>query len=417
MTDTSARPAHVGRATVASLFLLGQFAFPAVAGADTSEEPPTLPQVHEFKGEQQPCGPEGTDTVDQLPWTHSSLGLDEAHRLSTGADVTVAVLAPELDATGPALADAVEQGETADCLGYGTFVAGIVGGRPFEGSGAVGVAPEATLRFVPTGSPDTGVATAGEIASGVVTAAESGASVILVATSAWSGSTELDQAVEAATEDGSLVVAPATVNTLRGPVPGHPAQHPSVLAVAGHTPEGPPSIESPLPLPDGTPSRVDLLAPGDRAVAPGVGGGHVTGSGAGVAAAFVAGTAALLTERFPDLGTEELRDRLLATAYPSPGGDDDPVHGSGRVDPVGALLSHPAEESVTVAGEVFVPDPSPQGTLEALPTSLVAGGFALLIVVCGLGAAVVRNGRARSWRPTAPGEPVPIGPPHDPLRD
>lgn len=417
MTDSPAPRTRVGRVAVAAVLVLGQFALPAAARADAPEPPPKLPQVHEFKGAQQPCGPEGTDMVDQSPWTHGALGLEEAHGLSTGAGVTVALLAPELDATGPALADAVEGGGTADCLGYGTLLAGIVGGRPFEGSASVGVAPDATLRFVPTGTPETGVATPGEIASGVGAAAESGAQVILVAASTWVGSPELDQAVEAATEGGSLVVAPATVSTARGPVPGHPAQHPSALAVAGHTPEGPPLIQSPLPLPDGTPSRVDLMAPGDRAVAPGVGDGHVTASGAGVAAAFVAGTAALLNTRMPELGPEELRARLLATAYPSPGGDGDPVQGSGRIDPVGVLTSYPTEESVSVAGGVFVPDPSPKGTLEALPTSIVAGGFTLLIVVCALGTAVVRNGRARSWRPAAQDERVPIGPRPDPLRD
>jgi membrane-anchored mycosin MYCP len=328
----------------------------------------------------------------------------------------VAVLAPELDSSGPALAAAVDNGGTADCTGYGTFLAGVVAARAVEEGGAVGVAPEADLVFVPTGSPETGVATAEDIAAGISSAADAGADVILVGTGSWLGSGELEEAVESATGSGALVVAPANVDTSRGTLPGYPAQHPAVLSVAAGTAEGPPATATVLLLPSGEPARVDLLAPGDRAVAPGVGGGYVTGSGSGVAAAFTAGAAALLIARHPVMDPAELRERLLSTAYPSPRGDGDPVHGSGQLDPLGALVSEAAEESRSVQGEAFVPDPSPLGSLVALPTALVAGCSALLVLVCGLGAAVVRNGRPRGWRPAAPEETVPIGPRPDVTR-
>lgn len=397
--------ARVVRATVASAFLLGNLALPSSARADTAEPPPALPQIHEFKAVRQACGPMGEDIVEASPWTHGALGLDQAHRLSTGAGVTIALLAPELDAGTPALEDAVtEGGGTEDCLGYGTFLAGVAGARPVEGSGTVGVAPGADLGFIPTGSPDTGVATPEEIVSGVTEAADAGAAVILVGTSTWLGSEELDRAVESATAAGSLLVAPATVNTVRGPVAGYPAQHPQVLSVAAHDPEGMPTQAEPLLRPDGEPVRVDLLAPGDLTVAPGAGGGHVIGSGAGVASAFVAGAAALLTEREPELSPEEARRRLLSTAYPAPARAQDPVSGSGRVDPVAALVTAETGETASVAGEPFVPDPSTLGSLNALPMWAVVGGSTLLVVMCVLGAAVVRNGRSRDWRPAAPGD-------------
>ncbi|WP_306368964.1 S8 family serine peptidase [Nocardiopsis sp. CC223A] len=410
MTDSPATRVRIGRAAVLAL-LLGQFAFAPAARADAPEPPPPLPQVHEFKAENQACGSMGTDVVERRPWTHATLGLDEAHRLSTGEGVTIALLAPELDATGPALEGAVRgSAGTSDCLGYGTFLAGAAVGRPVEGSGTVGVAPGADLLFLPTGSPNTGVASPEEIAAGVAEAADEGAAVILVGTSTWLGSEALDGAVEDATAAGSLVVAPATVNTVRGPIAAYPAQHPQVLSVAAHGPEGTPLVAAPLLRPDGELVRVGLLAPGDLTVAPGPGGGHVIGSGAGAASAFAAGAAALLAASRPELTAEELRDRLLATAYAAPAGDKDPVSGSGRVDPVAALVTGPVEERAPVAGAAFVPDPSPRGSLDALPTWAVVGGFSLLLVVCVLGAAVVRNGRSRGWRPAAPGEPVPTGP-------
>ncbi|MFL1376759.1 MULTISPECIES: S8 family serine peptidase [unclassified Nocardiopsis] len=407
----TARPRAAGRTAAALVLALGCTAGPAAAAADTGDEtPPPLSQVFEFKRADQPCAVPGTHTVEQKPWTRPFLGLDEVHRLGTGAGARVAVLSPELDASGPALGGAVEGGGSADCLGYGTFLAGVVAGRAVEGSGAVGVAPGAELLFVPTGAPDTGLASSGQIASGIGTAVEAGADVVLVATATWENSQALDGAVTAAAEAGALVVAPATVNTVRGPMAGYPAQHPEALSVAAHDPEGLPVVDAALARADGDLVRVDLLAPGDLTAGPGAGGGHVTGSGPGVAAAFAAGTAALLAARSPELTAHELRERLITTAYPSPAGVKDPVSGMGRIDPLGALVTEPGGEAAPVVGGRFVPDPSPRGSLEAVPTAATVGAFALLVVLCALAGAVVRNGRARGWRPAQPGEPVPIGP-------
>ncbi|MDE3721979.1 S8 family serine peptidase [Nocardiopsis sp. N85] len=411
-----ARGRRAAGLTAALVLALGPAVTPSAAAADTSDEaPPALNQVFEFKNAQQPCAPPGTEVVEREPWTRSFLGMDRAHSLSTGTGVEVAVLAPELDSSGPALDGAVTGGGSADCLGHGTFLAGVVGGREVPDSGTLGVAPDVSLRFVPTGDPNTGVTPPGQIASGISTAVEAGSDVILVGTASWENSGALDSAVAAATEAGVLVVAPATVNTARGPMAGYPGQHPSALSVAAHDPEGVPVVGAPLLRADGDLTRVDLLAPGDLTVGPGPGGGHVIGSGSGVAAAFAAGAAALTAARVPELTAEELRAHLIATAYPSPGGAEDPVNGGGRVDLMGALVTGPSGESVTVAGERFTPDPSPRGSLEAVPTAVTVGAFTLLVVMCVLGAAVVRNGKARGWRPAAPGEPVPIGPP--PERD
>ncbi len=402
----------VGRAAAALLLARGPVAGPAAAAADTAadEPPPPLPQVFEFKGERQACSQMGTDIVEQEPWTRAALGLDRAHRLSTGSGTEIALLAPELDATGPALDGVVEGGGATDCLGHGTFVAGVVAGRAVEDSGALGVAPGAALSFLPAGDPNTGITPPGQLASRITEATAAGADVILVSTAAWENSTALDEAVTAAAAAGTLVVAPATVNTVRGPLAGYPGQHPEALSVAAHDPEGAPVVASPVLRMDGELVRVDVLAPGDLTAGPGPGGGHVIGAGSGVAAAFAAGTAALLAAKEPDLTPEEMRQRLMSTAYPSPSGSRDPVGGGGRVDPVAALTTGPAGEASHTAGDRFVPDPSPLGALDALPTWAVIGGGTLLIVMCVLGSAVFRNGRARDWRPAAPGEPVPTGP-------
>ncbi|WP_236567631.1 MULTISPECIES: S8 family serine peptidase [unclassified Nocardiopsis] len=397
------------RAAAALALALGSCLAPAPAAADPAD-PPALAQVHPFKGAADPCAATGGDVVGQAPWTHHFLGLSKAHELSTGQGVRVAVLATGTDADAPGLGGAVEGGGSGDCLGFGTFLAGVVAARPVPGSGLVGVAPEASVVAVPTGDAGTGTTTAGQVAAGIGSAVDAGARVVLVGTAAWEGSSELDAAVAAAAGAGALVVAPATVDTARGAMPGYPAQDPSVLSVAAHDVEGAPTAESLLLLPSGELARVDLTAPGERVPGLGPGGGHVAAGGDGVAAAFVAGSAALLMAREPGLSAERVRERLLDTAYASPFGPADPYTGGGRVDPLGAMATTGSGPAATVRGEGFVPGPSPRGSLSEIPTAAVVAVSVLLIVLCGLGGAVVRNGRARGWRPAAPGE-APLGGP------
>ena len=403
------------RGVAASLLVFGPLLAPvAVPAPAWADEPSALPQVTQFKGADDTCAEPGADVVERVPWTFPSLGLASAHELSRGRGVSVAVLATGVDGRVPALADAVGGGDSGgsdDCLGYGTFLAGVAAARPVPGSGFVGVAPEATVVPVPTGDADTGVVSSADLASGIGAAVDAGARVVLVGTAAVEGSAALDDAVAAAAEAGALVVAPATVLTSEGPVPGHPAQDPAVLSVAAHGAEGAPVLAEPLIRFNGELARVDVTAPGDRVLSVGPGGeGHVTAGGDGVAAAFAAGTAALLAAREPDAGPDEIRARLSATAYGSPLGSRAPRVGSGRIDPPGALSGDPVAAaeagSAGVAGDPFVPDPSPRGSVEVPGTVAVVGAAGLVVVLCSLAGAVLRGGRARNWRPAAAGEQV-----------
>ncbi|MFL1379619.1 MULTISPECIES: S8 family serine peptidase [unclassified Nocardiopsis] len=353
------------------------------------------------------CAESSDRVIEDLPWTHGALGLDEAHALSRGEGVTVAVLASGLDAGAPALEDAVTGGGTdTDCRGYGTFLAGIVAARPRPDSGFVGVAPGARILGVATGDPQTGEVTAAQLAASLRSAVESEARVVLVGTAVTEGSAELSEAAAAAEEAGVLVVAPASVWGRDGTRPGHPARESTVLAVAAHAPDGRPVVQEVMVVQgEAEPARVDLVAPGSQVLGIGPGGeGHRTSQGDGVAAAFTAGTAALLLSREPDLTPERLRERLAATAYPSALGSADPVTGSGRIDPVGALVAAPGGRGGTVEGAEFVPDPSDRGEMDSLPVVLTVGGTVLVVTLAALGRPVLAGGRARGWRPARPGE-------------
>lgn len=381
----------------------------AAQPTDPSPAPPAaddtaVPQVLDVSDAS--CAQDADRVIEDAPWTHGALGLDEAHALARGEGVTVAVLASGLDAGTPALEGAVTGGATdEDCRGYGTFLAGVVAARPRPDSGFVGVAPAARIVGVATGDPRTGEVTAAGLAASLRSAAESGARVAVVGTAVTEGSAELSEAASAAEEAGVLVVAPASVWSGDGARPGHPARESTVLSVASHSPDGRPVVQEVLVVPgEAEPARVDLIAPGSQVLGIGPGGeGHRTGQGDGVAAAFAAGTAALLLSREPGLTPRLLRERLVATAYPSALGPADPVTGSGRIDPVGAMVAAPGGPGEAVEGAEFVPDPSDRGSMESLPVLLTAGGAVLLLALAAVARPVLAGGRARGWRPARTG--------------
>ncbi|RCV49278.1 S8 family serine peptidase [Marinitenerispora sediminis] len=415
--STTRRSAPRGRrplrgAAAVALLALGPMAAPAHAAspepsASPSAEPTALPEITALKVPDDPCVSAGSDVVAEAPWTHHALGLTEAHELSRGSGTTVAVLATAVDDGAGALSGAVA-GASTDCLGFGSFLAGVAAARTEPGSGFVGVAPGARITAVATGERDSGLTSAGQIASGITDAVAADADVILVGTAALAGSAALDEAVAAAVAADAVVVAPATAQGPDGPVPGHPAQNPDVLSVASHDVAGVPVLEAPLMGEDDEPARVDVIAPGDRVMGVGPGGdGHFVSAGDGVAAAFAAGAAALLRSHAPDLTGAQVRERLTSTAYASPGGASDPLAGHGRIDPLAALTGRPAAGDTRVPGEEYVPDPSPRGSVEAATTAAVVGAAGFVVVFSALAGAVLRRGRARRWRPAAASERPP----------
>ncbi len=137
------------------------------------------------------------------PAPANTLRIDEAHRFSTGAGVTVAVLStgvrPQprlrgLDGAGDNMV-ASDRG-LVDCDSTGTLVAGIVGAQPAAGDGFIGVAPDSRILSIRVDSagfslqnntgddadPNLGrsAVNARSIARAVVRAANRGAKVIVV---------------------------------------------------------------------------------------------------------------------------------------------------------------------------------------------------------------------------------------------
>ncbi|WP_371554150.1 S8 family serine peptidase [Streptomyces longwoodensis] len=363
---------------------------------------PGMPSALGTDAGDDACTPASTSKAKKQDWSRQRLDLDRLHRHSTGAGVTVALVDTGVVADATGLGDRVTaQGAAAvDCVGHGTFLAGLIAGSGGATPGLAGVAPSAKVLAL-RGTDERGQADAGLVAEAVRAATEAGADVIVVGVALPRRDAELTRAVADALGEGAVVVAAATPDPpTRGTtddVPARtywPAGEPGVLSVADMLPDGS-RPDNALPT-----SGVDLAAPGAGVVSGGPrGAGHYLGGGASVAAAYAAGAAAVVRATHPDDSPAAVVRRLTATAYPA----DIP-----QLDPYAAVTTVLGDaRTVLPAG-----DGSRQVTLRDTAAADRATGRAALFVLLG-GAGVLSvlwavfalpRARARGWRPAGPKE-------------
>lgn len=399
---------------------------------------PASPAPVQPTEQRQPCY---TSSAAADPAKGNPLGLDPVWPLTRGAGQTIAVidtgvarhrLLPHLIGGG----DYVARGDgTADCDGHGTIVAGIAGGAP--SSGFSGVAPDAAIlairqssnKFAPDGGA-TGVGDVNTLAMAVRTAADLGATVINISSPAC-------VAADAAPDDRALGAALSYAVDVRNVV---------VVAAAGNVgagctqqdPAGPAgsdwdklrSVSSPawyddLVLcvgsvrSDGTASVfslagpwVDVAAPGENLVSLHPDGQRlidVVGrdgpiSGTSYAAPVVAGVAALVRARFPQLSAREVMRRIEDTAR-TPSDGWNPIVGHGVVDALAAVSGGTAPPPAAPKAPVSVTLPTPV-TADPLPRRIAFGGAAACVAASVLTALALSARRLRGRRPDA-GQCVP----------
>jgi membrane-anchored mycosin MYCP len=386
--------------------LAGAALAPALAGPASalSARAPALPGQ---------CAGQTVKAVRTTPWAQSLLDPGGVWAFTRGAGQLVAVVDTGVSATAPALAGAVLPGRNmvtggpanTDCLGEGTFAAGIIAARQVGGA-FTGLAPGARILPVDVVAAS-GLVAPSAVAAGIRFAVDSGASVVDVSLSVQPGPTAaLSAAVRYAEARNVVVVAPvATVTngSLTGSVNTvtYPAAYPGVIAVSAVGQGG-------SPMSTGRPGvRVDLAAPGDGVVSTGPrGGGDLTGGGSGVATAFVAAAAALLRSYYPQLTALEVSHRLEVTADRPGTAVPDPQVGYGIVDPYAAVTAVLPEESGAraPAPDVASPRLPPRRVPDTWPLTgalIVLGVSAALVTAVGFAAAVAPHGHRRRWRASA----------------
>lgn len=357
--------------------------------------------------------PESVETG--MPWAQSWLGVQRVWPLTRGAGVTVAVVDTGVAADSPQLRGRVLPGldltspgtprADRDCFGHGTFVAGIIGAAPADGTGFHGVAPDA--RILPirvANSMDDG--TARLLAQGIRAAVDGGARVVNISASTTAPEQSLVSAVEYAEQRDVVVVAAAANSAGQGPRVAYPAALPTVLAVGAIDSTGALAAFSQ------TGPHLGLTAPGVEVVSIGPGGpGHWRGSGTSYAVPFVAGVAALIRAYRPDLTAAEVRHRLLTTADHPAVALPDSGYGWGVVNPAAAVSAALAQESddgtVAPGPDARHPELPPPDPIGPTMAALAAGTAVVLLGLVALLRVLIPAGRARGWRPVgAAGRPA-----------
>jgi subtilisin family serine protease len=226
--------------------------------------------------------------------------------------------------------------------------------------GILGLAPEA--KVLPIRLLTSPQSNAGGAGQAVAWATAHGASVISMS---FAGPSANDQEAKAMAEayQANVVLVAGVGNVTEGARQvEYPAAYPGVVAVAGTDEHGNHSKVSV------TGNLISIAAPSDNIPSTYKDGGYAIGSGTSSSTAIVAGAAALIRSRFPNLTAGEVVNRLTATAIDKgpPGRDDE--YGYGLINLVGALTAKVPPAGSTTASPSAVAPTSKAPTAQHNPT-------------------------------------------------
>jgi type VII secretion-associated serine protease mycosin len=354
-----------------------------------------------------PGTPASADKIRNDQWHLSALKVTQAHRLTTGEGVTVAVVdsgvEPHRDLRGRLLPSTTivpdqsgNRRRTDDS--HGTQMAGVIAAVGHgSGDGALGVAPGAKILPIEIQGLDK-YASPTDVGRSIKSAIEGGADVVNVSL-ATAPDDVMDAAIKLAAERDVLVVA-SIGNTNKDIYGGYPALIPGVLAVGGSDQNG---DHADVSIRD---KAIEVCAPSDDIVSTGLRNRYSIGTGTSDSTAIVSGAAALVRSKFPDLSAQEVAHRLTATADDNgpPGRDDE--CGYGVLNIVKALtadvppLDPTAAPTTPPAGNPTPPDnatPSAEAAPDTEPASsaapLVGGAVIGVLTLGGLLAFLVTRRR------------------------
>ncbi|MEU1880662.1 S8 family serine peptidase [Streptosporangium sp. NPDC020072] len=357
------------------------------------------------------CAPAVADDVrrDQR-WVLEKMNVEQAWKITKGAGVTVALVDSDVDAqvpelrgrvtVGPEMGSAGPVGDDAKEIWHGTAMASLIAGGGRGEGGLLGIAPEARVLSLPlilrdseqSAPPlpeqDRRTGTNSPVARAIRYAADHGAKVISMSLGAYGPQKSEREAVSYALAKGVVLVAAAGND---GETPyavkkdtsfwSFPAGYSGVIGVGAVNERSEPAGFSSDNL------SVLVSAPGVEVPVVVPGGGYRPSDGTSSAAALVAGVAALIKAKYPDIPPYLVARALSSTATSAPiAGYDDHV-GFGVVD-AGAALARAGELLRASAGTP--PDEGERHFGAGLPTEEPArpGPDALRLWVYGTGLAV-----------------------------
>ncbi len=378
------------------------------------------------KYEPTACGTKVPATMpDGGPWQVERLRIPELHQLATGKGVRIAVIdtgvffgrsdhraGMNLEWRDFADTDKAREGRV-DC-DHGTFVTSLIIGQPGNDPALPptdqfsGIAPDATViamrALQQSSAGDDELEPLAPTIQAIREAIKLKVDIISISQQG-TDDPKYRAAVEDAISAGILVVAAAGNQGAAGPT--YPANYPGVMAVAMTNAADQPDPNSQ----HGGGMTISVAAPGTAVVGlfplcsesdcPG-GGPAAYGSqtGTSFATPLVAGAAALIMERFPDLTATQVQSLLEDTAD-MPAADPS-IIGHGIINPYRALTGPrpPALEDNEQVGKVQVPPVEADNDHRQRNIALVVAGASLgIVTITGVITAALPAGRRRAWKP------------------
>lgn len=308
------------------------------------------------------------DPYWSLQWGPQKIEADKAWDMETGNNsILVAVVDTGIDFTHPDLvANYVPLGydwvnndnDPMDDYGHGTHCAGIIAAQI---NNEVGIAGLAQVKIMAEKGLDyDGYGYSDDLANAIIHAVDKGANII---SNSWGGSSPseiIHEAIQYAYDNGVLVIASAG-NSPYSDFTGYPAAFDEVIAVTATDSEDKPASFTSFG------DWVKVAAPGVDIYSTVVNCtrsvygwfpkmcdyyGYRNASGTSMAAPHVAGVAALVWSRFPNMSRDQLRDQLLYTADDLGEKGFDKYYGYGRINARRALEPTPEHEILILKQEV-----------------------------------------------------------------
>ena len=300
---------------------------------------------------------------DPAQYALAKLRLPEAHALSRGSNVTVAVIDSGIDIAHPELANAIAG--SFDALGakegphvHGTGIAGVI----VSHARLMGSAPKARILAIRAfGAARSGAeSTSFVILKSLDFAASHGAQIVNMS---FAGPQDalVERGIAAAATKGMVLVA-ASGNAGPKSPPLYPAANPNVIAVSAT------DAHDRLFAASNRGSHIAVAAPGVDIFLPAPDGKYQMTSGTSFSAAYISGLAALMMERNPQLVPAEVRAILIKTARDLglPGRDD--LFGAGEADAFSAVTAV-VDAGVPVAAAPDQPAAAKVAKPQAIPAT------------------------------------------------
>ncbi|MFI7575159.1 type VII secretion-associated serine protease mycosin [Micromonospora sp. NPDC049497] len=343
--------------------------------------------------------PDGALRIRTDQWHLQYLKVFEAHKVSQGEGVTVAVLDTGVDPhpdlrvnllPGVSLIPDEPGDGRSDSDSHGTGMAGIIAAHGGVGeTGALGIAPKAQILPIKAFENDR-EGDNDRLARAIEYSISEGADVISI--SAGGGFSQRLSRALAAARSANVVVVAAAGNRPDDIDVIYPASSDGVIAVGGVDRGGRYASFSV------TGPAVSIVAPAVDIYSTSSRGRYRKGTGTSDSTAIVAGAAALVRSKYPDLPASEVVHRLTATAVDKgpPGRDDQ--YGYGVIDLVAALsadvppLGFNSSPSVPTAAQSSAAQPD-TGSEDGESTVRGLLTLGVLLAVGGVWAAVARRRR------------------------